>query len=132
MVELDFGGVKETVTTRNEFPVEKAKEILKKETIAVLGYGIQGRAQSLNMRDNGLCVIIGQDKRFTKNWEQALEDGWVPGETLFSLTEAAKRGTMIQYLVSDAGQKLLWSEIKPCLNPGDALYFSHGCCSPSL
>ena len=126
MVELDFGGIKETVLTRKEFPVEKAKEILKNETIAVLGYGIQGRAQSLNMRDNGLCVVIGQDKRFTKNWEQALEDGWVPGKTLFSLKEAAEKGTIKLYLLTDAAQKALWSTIKPTLKEGDALYFSHG------
>jgi ketol-acid reductoisomerase len=126
MVEIDFGGVKETVITRNEFPVEKAKEILKKETIAVLGYGIQGRAQSLNMRDNGLCVIIGQDKKFTKNWEQALEDGWVPGKTLFSLEEAAEKGTIKLYLLTDAAQKLLWPVLKPTFKEGDALYFSHG------
>jgi len=126
MVELDFGGIKETVITRKEFTVEKAKEILKNETIAVLGYGIQGRAQSLNMRDNGLSVIIGQDERFTKNWEQALEDGWIPGKTLFPLKEAAEKGTIKLYLLTDAAQKALWSTIKPTFKEGDALYFSHG------
>ena len=83
MVELDFGGVKETVITRAEFPVDKAKNFLKDETIATLGYGIQGRAQSLNMRDNGIKVIVGQSKKFPKNYEMALNDGWIPGETLF-------------------------------------------------
>ena len=126
MVELDFGGIKENVLTRKEFTVDKAKQILKKETIAVLGYGIQGRAQSLNMRDNGLCVIIGQDKKFTKNWEQALEDGWVPGKTLFSLKEAAEKGTIKLYLLTDAAQKALWPTLKPTFKKGDALYFSHG------
>jgi len=126
MVELDFGGIKETVITRNEFSVDKAKDILKKETIAVLGYGIQGRAQSLNMRDNGLCVIIGQDERFTKNWKQALEDGWVPGKTLFPLKEAAEKGTIKLYLLTDAAQKALWPVIKTTFKEGDALYFSHG------
>lgn len=126
MVELDFGGVKETVTTRKEFSVQKAKDILKNETIAVLGYGIQGRAQSLNMRDNGLSVIIGQNKTFTKNWEQALEDGWVEGETLFSVEEAAQKGTIKLYLLTDAAQKLVWPKIKPTFKEGDALYFSHG------
>ena len=126
MVELDFGGIKETVITRKEFPVDKAKEILKNETIAILGYGIQGRAQALNMRDNGFNVIIGQSKKFPKNYEQALEDGWVPGETLFSLEEAAQRGTIKQYLLTDAAQKTLWPKIKTTFKEGDALYFSHG------
>jgi ketol-acid reductoisomerase len=126
MVELDFGGIKETVITRNEFPVDKARKLLKNETIATLGYGIQGRAQSLNMRDNGINVIIGQSKAFPKNYEWALEDGWIPGETLFSLEEAAKRGTIKQYLLTDAAQKALWSTIKPAFKEGDALYFSHG------
>jgi ketol-acid reductoisomerase len=125
MAKLVFGGVEEEVVTREEFPLEKARETLKNEVVAVLGYGIQGPAQSLNMRDNGINVIVGQ-RSGTANWDKAIEDGWVPGKTLFSLTEAAQRGTMIQYLVSDAGQKLLWPEIKECLNPGDALYFSHG------
>jgi len=100
MVELDFGGIKETVITRNEFPVDKARKILKDETIAILGYGIQGRAQSLNMRDNGFNVIVGQSKKFPKNYQQALDDGWIPGETLFSLEEAAQRGTIKQYLTN--------------------------------
>jgi len=126
MVELDFGGIKETVITRKEFPVDKAKEILKNETIAILGYGIQGRAQALNMRDNGFNVIIGQSKKFPKNYEQALEDGWIPGKTLFSLEEAAERGTIKQYLLTDAAQKELWPIIKPTFKEGDALYFSHG------
>jgi ketol-acid reductoisomerase len=126
MVELDFGGIKETVLTRKEFPVEQAKKVLKNETIATLGYGIQGRAQSLNMRDNGINVIIGQSKKFPVNYQQALDDGWIPGETLFSLEEAAERGTVKQYLLTDAAQKALWPTIKPTLKEGDALYFSHG------
>ena len=126
MVELDFGGIKETVITRNEFPVEKARSILKNETIATLGYGIQGRAQSLNMRDNGIDVIIGQDEKFTKNWEQAIEDGWIPGKTLFPLKEAAEKGTIKLYLLTDAAQKVLWHIIKTTFKEGDALYFSHG------
>ena len=125
MAKLVFGGVEEDIVTREEFPLEKAREVLKDEVVAVLGYGVQGPAQALNMRENGINVIVGQ-RSGTQSWDKAIEDGWVPGETLFSLTEAAKRGTMIQYLVSDAGQKLLWPEIKACLNQGDALYFSHG------
>jgi ketol-acid reductoisomerase len=126
MVELDFGGIKETVLTRKEFPITKAKEILNNETIAVLGYGIQGRAQSLNMRDNGLKVIVGQSKKFPINYKQALDDGWVPEENLFSLEEAASRGTIKLYLLTDAAQKALWPKIKSTLKEGDALYFSHG------
>jgi len=126
MVELDFGGVKETVIMRSEFPVEEARKILRNETIATLGYGIQGRAQSLNMRDNGIKVIVGQSKKFPVNYQQALDDGWVPGETLLSLEKAAQRGTIKQYLLTDAAQKALWPTIKPTLKEGDALYFSHG------
>jgi ketol-acid reductoisomerase len=125
MVELAFGGITESVITRKEFPVEKAKKILKNETIATLGYGIQGRAQSLNMRDNGINVIVGQRKN-SKHYTLAMNEGWIPGETLFSLKEAADRGTIKQFLLTDAGQKELWPEIKITLKEGDALYFSHG------
>ena len=125
MARIDFGGVMETVVTRDEFPLEKAREVLKNETIAVIGYGVQGPAQALNMRDNGFNVIIGQRKD-GKSWDKAVADGWVPGQTLFDIPEAVKRGTIIQYLLSDAGQKALWPTVKANLNAGDALYFSHG------
>jgi len=125
MAKMTFGGVEETVVTREEYPLEKARDILRDETIAVIGYGVQGPAQALNMRDNGFRVIVGQRKG-GKSWEKAVNDGWVPGETLFDVEEATRRGTIIQYLVSDAGQKALWPKIKACLNKGDALYFSHG------
>jgi ketol-acid reductoisomerase len=125
MAKINFGGVEEEVVTRDEFPLERAREVLKDEVVAVLGYGVQGPAQALNMRDNGIKVIIGQ-REGTKNWQKALEDGWVPGETLFSIEEAAERGTVIQYLLSDAGQRSQWSRIVECLNEGDMLYFSHG------
>ena len=126
MATIDFGGVKETVVTRKEFSMSRARKVLKNETIAVLGYGVQGPAQALNMKDNGLNVIIGQAKRFRKDWNRAVRDGWVPGKTLFDIEEAARRGTIIQVLVTDAAQRLVWPTIKKCLNPGDALYFSHG------
>jgi ketol-acid reductoisomerase len=126
MAVIDFGGVKETVVMRKEFPMAKARKVLKDETIAVIGYGVQGPAQALNLKDNGFNVIIGQAKAFKKDWNRAKKDGWVPGETLFDIEEAATRGTIIQYLVSDAAQKALWRTVKKCLNPGDALYFSHG------
>ncbi len=125
MAKLNFGGVEEDVVTREEFPLSRAKEVLKNEVVAVLGYGVQGPAQSLNMRDNGINVIIGQREN-TPSWKKAVQDGWVPGKTLFSLEEAAERGTVIQFLVSDAAQKLTWPQIKRHLKPGDALYFSHG------
>src|SRR3990170_610567 len=125
MATLNFGGVEEEVTTREEFPLERARQVLKDETVAVLGYGVQGPAQALNLRDNDIRVLVGQ-KPGGKTWEKALKDGWVPGETLFPLEEAAERGTVVQYLISDAGQKLMWPQIKPHLRAGDALYFSHG------
>lgn len=125
MAKINFGGTEETVVTREEFPLEKAQEVLKNETVAVLGYGVQGPAQALNMRDNGIHVIVGQ-KANSPSYDKALADGWVPGKTLFSLEEAAERGTMIQYLVSDAGQVAMWPKICPRLKAGDALYFSHG------
>jgi len=128
MVKLDFGGVKENVVTRKEFTVEQAREVLKDEVVVSLGYGIQGRAQSLNMRDNGIKVIIGQEKTsFNKPYyDQALQDGWIPGENLFSMEEAARRGTIKMFLLTDAGQREMWPAIKATLKEGDALYFSHG------
>ncbi|HOU96835.1 MAG TPA: ketol-acid reductoisomerase [Bacteroidales bacterium] len=126
MAKIDFGGVIEDVVTREEFPLSKAREVLKNELIAVIGYGVQGPAQALNMKDNGLNVIVGQAPEFKNDWDRAVSDGFVPGKTLFPITEAASRGTIIMYLVSDAAQRLLWPELKNCLKRGDALYFSHG------
>ncbi|MHC4199911.1 MAG: ketol-acid reductoisomerase [Planctomycetota bacterium] len=126
MAVIDFGGTKETVVTREEFPLEKARKVLEGETVAVIGYGVQGPAQSLNMRDNGIKVIVGQAPQFKKDWDRAVADGWVPDEALFDIAEAAKRGTIIQILVSDAAQRVIWPTIKENLNEGDAVYFSHG------
>lgn len=125
MAVMNFGGVSENVVTREEFPLEKAREVLKNETIAIIGYGVQGPGQSLNLRDNGFNVIIGQRKE-SKTWDKAVADGWVPGETLFEIEEACQRGTIIQYLLSDAAQIAIWPTIKPYLTAGKALYFSHG------
>lgn len=125
MAKINFGGVMEEVVTREEFPLDKAREVLKNETIAVIGYGVQGPGQALNLRDNGINVIIGQRKD-SKTWDKAVADGWVPGKTLFEIEEAAEKGTIIQYLLSDAGQIALWPTIKKHLTPGKALYFSHG------
>jgi ketol-acid reductoisomerase len=125
MKEIRIGNTVEQCVERSDYPPERIKQILANETIAVLGYGVQGKGQSLNMRDNGLSVIIGL-REGSKGWTQAQEDGWVPGKTLFPLEEAAKRGTIIQYLLSDAGQKDFWPKLKPLLTKGKALYFSHG------
>ncbi|MFV1884375.1 MAG: ketol-acid reductoisomerase [Balneola sp.] len=125
MALLNFGGVEEEVVTRDEFPLEKAQETLKNETIAVLGYGVQGPGQALNLKDNGFNVIVGQRKG-SKTWDKAVADGWVPGETLFELEEACEKGTILQFLLSDAGQIALWPMVKKHLTKGKALYFSHG------
>ena len=125
MKEIRIGDTVEQCVERADYPPERIKQILGNETVAVLGYGVQGRGQSLNMRDNGLGVIIGL-REGSKGWKLATEDGWVPGKTLFPLEEAAKRGTIIQYLLSDAGQKDFWPKLKPHLTAGKALYFSHG------
>ncbi|MCX7984470.1 MAG: ketol-acid reductoisomerase [Bacteroidetes bacterium] len=126
MALIDFGGVKEEVVTREEFPLEKAREVLKNEIVAVIGYGVQGPAQALNMKDNGITVIVGQAPEDKRYWDKAIADGWVPGKTLFPIAEAVQRGTIIQYLVSDAAQMILWDTVKTNLKKGDALYFSHG------
>jgi ketol-acid reductoisomerase len=125
MAMIEFGGVKERVVTREEFPLSKAQNVLRNETVAVLGYGVQGPGQSLNMRDNGFRVIVGQREK-TSSWDKALKDGWVPGATLFPLEEASARGTMIEYLLSDAGQKEFWPKLKSHLTEGKTLFFSHG------
>jgi len=126
MATIDFGGVVEEVITSEEVPLSRAQEILKNESIAVLGYGVQGPGQGLNLRDNGFSVIVGQREEEPRYWNKAVEDGFVPGKTLFPIEEAAKRGTMILYLLSDAGQMAAWPTVKACLKEGDALYFSHG------
>jgi ketol-acid reductoisomerase len=125
MAEFNFGGVVEDVITSDEFSLQKAREILEKETVAVLGYGVQGPGQALNLRDNGIRIMVGQ-REGGKTWDRAVADGFVPGETLFPLEEAAQQATIIQNLLSDAGQVATWPRIKACLNKGDALYFSHG------
>jgi len=125
MATMKFGKVEEEVVTRDEFSLEKARQTLAKETIAVIGYGVQGPGQALNLKDNGFNVIVGQRKN-SKTWDKAVADGWVPNETLFDIETACEKGTIIQYLLSDAGQIALWPSVKPHLTPGKALYFSHG------
>jgi len=125
MAKLNFGGVEENVVTRNEFPLEKAQEVLKNEVVAVIGYGVQGPGQALNQKDNGVNVIVGQRKN-SKSWDKAIADGFVPGETLFEIEEALEKGTIICYLLSDAAQIEYWPKVNQHLTPGKALYFSHG------
>jgi len=125
MAKINFGGIEEEVITSEEFSLKKAREVLKDEIVAVLGYGVQGPGQALNMKDNGINVIVGQREK-SKSWDRAVQDGFVPGKTLFPVEEAARKGTVIQYLLSDAGQVAVWPNVKKCLSKGDALYFSHG------
>src|ERR1700712_276914 len=125
MAKLNFGGTEENVVTREEFPLEKAQQVLKDEVIAVIGYGVQGPGQALNQRDNGINVIVGQRKN-SKSWDKAVSDGFVPGTTLFDIEEALEKGTIICYLLSDAAQIQLWPTVKKHLTKGKALYFSHG------
>jgi ketol-acid reductoisomerase len=125
MAKLNFGGTIEEVVTREEFPLEKAREIMKNEIIAIIGYGVQGPGQSLNLKDNGFNVIVGQRKG-GKSWDKAIKDGWVEGKDLFDIEEACNRASVIEYLLSDAGQIDSWPTIKKYLTPGKALYFSHG------
>lgn len=125
MAKINFGGVVEDVVTREEFPLEKAREILKGETIAIIGYGVQGPGQALNLKDNGFNVIVGQRKP-SKSYDKAVADGFVEGKTLFSIEEALEKGTIIFYLLSDAAQIAMWPTVKEHLNAGKTLYFSHG------
>jgi ketol-acid reductoisomerase len=125
MAKINFGGVEENVVTRSEFPLEKAREVMKNETIAIIGYGVQGPGQALNLRDNGFNVIVGQRKP-SKSYDKAINDGWIEGETLFSIEEALEKGTIIFYLLSDAAQIAMWPTVKKHLKEGKSLYFSHG------
>ncbi len=125
MSKMKFADTEENVVTREEFPLAKAREVLKGETLAIIGYGVQGPAQALNLRDNEFNVIVGQ-RAPSPSWDKAIADGWVPGKTLFSIEEAAKRGTVILYLLSDAGQITSWPEVRAQLTKGKALCFSHG------
>ena len=126
MAIINFGGVEERVVTRKEFSLAKARKVLKNETIAIIGYGVQGPAQALNLKDNGFKVIIGQSLDFKRDWDRAVADGWKPGKDLFDIETAVQKATIIQVLVSDAAQRAVWPLIKKNLKEGDALYFSHG------
>lgn len=125
MAQLDFGGTWEEVVTRDEYPLPQAQQYLSAKTIAVLGYGVQGPGQALNLKDNGFNVIVGQRKG-SASWNKAVADGWVEGETLFELAAATQQADVVMYLLSDAGQIAAWPTVKANLNAGDTLYFSHG------
>lgn len=125
MANLNFGGTEENVVTREELSLEQARINMENETIAIIGYGVQGPGQALNLKDNGFNVIVGQ-RQNSKSWDKALADGWVPGTSLFPIAEAVQKATVVQYLLSDAAQIAVWPTVKENLNPGDALYFSHG------
>ena len=125
MAKINFGGVTENVVTREEFSLEKARNILKNETLAVIGYGVQGPGQALNLKDNGFRVIVGQ-RSGGASWKKALADGWKEGTDLFDIETACRTGTVIMFLLSDAGQISAWPVIERNLEPGKALYFSHG------
>jgi len=125
MATINFGGINETVITREEFPLSKALETLKNDTIAIIGYGVQGPGQSLNLKDNGFNVIVGQRKG-GKSWDKAVSEGWIEGKDLFEIEEACEKATIIQYLLSDAGQIQSWPTVKKHLTTGKTLYFSHG------
>lgn len=125
MAKLNFGGVMEEVVTRDEFSLTKAKEVLKDKTVAVLGYGVQGPAQALNLRDNGVQVIVGQRKN-SKSWDKALADGWQEGVNLFEPEQACEKGNVLMVLLSDAGQINAWPMVRQHLSKGKTLYFSHG------
>ena len=124
MAKMNFGGVEENVVTRGEVSLEQARQTLKDQTLAVIGYGVQGPGQSLNLRDNGFNVIVGQ--RPGKTFDKAVKDGWVPGETLFGIEEACAKGDIIMCLLSDAAVMSVWPVIKKHLTTGKTLYFSHG------
>ena len=97
-------------------------EILKDKTIAIIGYGIQGRGQSLCLRDSG-CRVVVSEMEGTPNFEQAKKDGFVP----VTAAEAAKAADIIQILTQDHVQAKVYLEsIKPNLKKGKALCFSHG------
>lgn len=122
---MDFAGTKETVYERADWPLSKLHDFFKNDTLALIGYGSQGHGQGLNARDNGLNVIVGVRKDGA-SWKEAVEDGWVPGKTLFPIEEAIERGTIIMNLLSDAAQSTTWPQLGPLITKGKTLYFSHG------
>ena len=101
------------------------RDILRGQTVSVLGYGPQGMAQSMNLRDLNIPVNLGLRKD-GESWKKATNDGWLPGHNLFEIDEACNRGTIIKFLLSDSAQKSNWDTVKSNLKSNDTLYFSHG------
>jgi ketol-acid reductoisomerase len=121
---ISINGIHEEIIERSDYPINKCQEILSDKLISVIGYGPQGRSQSLNLRDNNINVCIGLRKG--PSWDKALEEGWTEGKDLFDIEEACNKGNIIQYLLSDVGQIQQWDKVKPHLKENDTLYFSHG------
>lgn len=94
---------------------------LKDKTVAVIGYGSQGRAHSLNLHDSGLNVVVGLRKG-SPTWQKVEEDGLKPA----SVEEAADAGDVIAFLAPDEAHKSIYQSIKPFLREGKALLFAHG------
>lgn len=101
-------------------------ELLKGKTVAIVGYGSQGHAHALNLRDSGIKVVVAELEG-TPNYKLALEHGFKSGKDLLSASEAAKVADWIQMLVPDQVQKIVWEkEIKPNIKKGTILGFAHG------
>lgn len=101
----------------NKKLISLKQDYFKNDTLALIGYGSQGHGQGLNLRDNGLNVIVGVRKGGA-SWKEAQEDGWVEGKNLFDINEAISKGTIIMNLLSDAAQSETWPAIKPQLVKG--------------
>lgn len=125
MSTMKFGSTEERVMTREEFSLAKAQKTLKNDVIAVIGYGVQGPAQALNLKDNGFNVIVGQRPN-SASWDKAVADGWTAEKNLFTIEKACEKATIICYLLSDAAQMQCWSAVKKYLTKGKTLCFSHG------
>jgi len=98
------------------------ESVLKGKTVAVLGYGSQGRAQALNLRDSGVNVVVGL-RPGGKSWKKAQEDGFKPVTHL----EAAQRGDVVLMLMPDMAQPSVYKEeVALAMKQGKALQFAHG------
>lgn len=109
---------------RDDWPRDKLLDYFKNDTLALIGYGSQGHGQGLNLRDNGLNVIIGVRKDGT-SWKEAQQDGWIPGTNLFDVDEAIQKGTIVMNLLSDSAQSTTWPRIKPLLTKGKVRLLFH-------
>lgn len=123
--EIEIGNYAEKIYNDQDFELDACKNIFNNEIISVIGYGPQGRGQSLNLKDNGFNAIVGV-RKYGDSWNKAIKDGWEENVDLFSIEEASKRGNIIKYLLSDAAQIECWDQILPFLTKNKTLYFSHG------